>query len=209
MYPIFVDLRGKKVLVVGGGSIAHAKVLGLLESAEDITLVSPQVLEPLVALAEQGRIKLMQRPYAPPEAADYFLTIAATDDTAVNSQVYDDAQTRERLVNVVDVPSLCGFYVPSVIKRGDLTVAISTGGAAPGIAKRLRRQLERLLPASYGPLLDELRGFRNKLRELLPDMTKRMAINSAIASDSAVDAYLKGKPQELRAKFTAEFAAHE
>ncbi len=208
LYPVYVKLNDKPCLVVGGGTIACEKVGPLIECGARITLVAPEICDEIRAHAAAGRLILEERCYQQGEATDYFMTIAATSDTAVNTQVYQDASSDGHLVNVVDVPPLCDFYVPSIVRKGPLQIAISTTGSSPGLAKRLRKWMESELPDEYGPLLNELMGVRQCLKHVEPDSKKRMKINSKIANSDAVDAYLAGNPAPLQELIEDAFAPY-
>src|SRR5215475_1824168 len=141
-YIACLKLKGRRCLVVGGGDIGLEKVEGLLTCDADVTLIAPVAHPELEALAAEGSIEWEQRAYA--GAADLegaFLAIAATDDSEVNIGVYDDAERRAMLVNVVDVPPLCSFILPAIVRSGPLAIAISTAGASPALAKRMKREI--------------------------------------------------------------------
>jgi precorrin-2 dehydrogenase / sirohydrochlorin ferrochelatase len=162
-YIACLKLSGRRCMVVGGGEVGLEKVEGLLACDGEVTLVAPQAVEPLRELAEEGSIRWERRPYAGAEDLEgVFMVIAATDDTDVNIQVYDDAERRAMLVNVVDVPPLCNFILPAIVRSGPLAIAISTAGASPALAKRIRNEIA----AEYGEpyarlavLLNEVRGW--------------------------------------------------
>jgi len=161
-YPLFVDLRNKKVVVVGGGSVAERKVQGLLSADAHIKLVSPEVTEALKKMASDGLIHHVARAFVPEDLDKAWLVIAATDDTEVQELVYKEALSQRIFCNVVDLPEFCSFIVPSIIRRGDLCLSISTGGMSPALAQRLRKELEQSLGSFYGDyvsLLGELRQF--------------------------------------------------
>jgi precorrin-2 dehydrogenase/sirohydrochlorin ferrochelatase len=150
MYPIFLNLQERRCLVVGGGEVALRKIQSLLKSGAMVTVVAPTATESLRKMASSGEIALSLREYRESDLEGAFLVIAATDDRWVNSAVSADARRRGVLVNVVDSPGECEFYVPSVVVRGDLVLAISTGGKSPALAKKIREDLER----TYGPEYD-------------------------------------------------------
>ena len=151
-YIACLKLTGRRCVVIGGGDVGLEKVEGLLACDGEVTLIAPDAIEPLAQLAEEGSIRWERREYA--GAADLegvFMVIAATNDTDVNIQVYDDAERRAMLVNVVDVPPLCNFILPAIIRTGPLAIAISTAGASPGARqadpRRDRRRVRRALRA--------------------------------------------------------------
>jgi precorrin-2 dehydrogenase/sirohydrochlorin ferrochelatase len=138
-YIACLKLKGRRCLVVGGGEIGLEKVEGLLACGGDVTLVAPEIIPELQALADEGSITLRQREYRPSDLDGHLIAIAATNDTDVNIGVYNDAEEKAMLVNVVDVPPLCNFILPAIVRTGPLAVAISTAGASPALAKRTTR----------------------------------------------------------------------
>ncbi|MCL4514064.1 MAG: bifunctional precorrin-2 dehydrogenase/sirohydrochlorin ferrochelatase [Firmicutes bacterium] len=146
-FPIMLDLAERSCLVVGGGKVAERKVGSLLECGAKVTVVSPELVEGLARLAAEGRIVHLPRGYEPGDCTGMFVVIAATDDQAVNEAVAGEARESRCLVNVVDCAAESNFIVPAVARQGALTLAISTGGASPALARRLREDLEE----HYGP----------------------------------------------------------
>lgn len=162
-YIACLKLRGRRSLVVGGGEIGLEKVEGLLACDGDVTLVAPEAVPELQQLAAEGSIRWERRQYAGPEDLEgIFMVIAATDDTDENIRIYDDAERRAMLVNVVDVPPLCNFILPAIVRTGPLAIAISTAGASPALAKRIKRQIAEQYGEPYARLavlLNEARGW--------------------------------------------------
>jgi precorrin-2 dehydrogenase/sirohydrochlorin ferrochelatase len=161
-YIACLKLEGRKCLVIGGGDIGLEKVEGLLACNGDVTLVAPDAIEPLRELAAEGSIRWEQRAYDPADLEGSFMAIAATNDTDVNIRVYEEAEQRAMLVNVVDVPPLCNFILPAIIRTGPLAIAISTAGASPALAKRIRNQIAEEYGEPYARLaimLNEVRGW--------------------------------------------------
>ena len=159
-YPLFVDLRNKKVVVVGGGGVAERKVQGLLSAGAHVKLVSPEVTEALGEMASDGLVDYVPRTFVPEDLDRAWLVIAATDDTDVQELVYKESSSQRIFCNVIDQPEFCSFIVPSIVRRGDLCLSISTGGRSPALAQRLRREFEQSLGSFYGDyvsLLGELR----------------------------------------------------
>ncbi|HEY6780896.1 MAG TPA: bifunctional precorrin-2 dehydrogenase/sirohydrochlorin ferrochelatase [Thermoleophilaceae bacterium] len=161
-YIACLKLSGRRCLVVGGGDIGLEKVEGLLACEGEVVLVAPDAIEPLRALATEGSIRWEQREYRPEDLEGTFMVIAATNDTDVNIGIYDDAERRAMLVNVVDVPPLCNFILPAIVRTGPLAIAISTAGASPALAKRIRNQIADEYGEPYARLailLNEVRGW--------------------------------------------------
>ena len=167
--PISVSLKERPCLVVGGGAVALRKVESLLDYDTAITVVAPEVEEKLEYHAERGRIALEKREYRSPEAGSYGLVVCATDDAALNRQVYEDAKGAGTLVNVVDDPPLCDFIFPAVVRRDCLTAAISTDGKAPFMSGHLRLVLEEIFPAHWKRLMKLAVSFRKMTRDRWAD----------------------------------------
>ncbi len=164
MYPVTLNLRGRRCLVVGGGAVALRKVLGLLEEGAQVTVVTPQAVADLEEQARSGRVALETREYRPGEASGYALVLAATDQRDVNRQVFDDAEAAGVWVNVADDPELCSFHLPARLRRGQLQVAIGSGGRAPFATRRVRQLLERRLGPEWQPWADTAARFRDEVR---------------------------------------------
>ncbi|RCR66114.1 precorrin-2 dehydrogenase/sirohydrochlorin ferrochelatase family protein [Larkinella punicea] len=184
LFPIFLKIENLQTLVVGGGYVGLEKVTALLSNAPNapVTLVSPEIRQEIVALAEQhANLHLIYDSYTIKYLDNNDLVIVATNDKAVNVQIQTDCKTRRILVNVADTPDLCDFYLSSVVKKGDLKIAISTNGKSPTFAKRFREVLEDILPDSLQETLDNLQAIRNRLKgdfqhkmERLNEITKVM-----------------------------------
>jgi precorrin-2 dehydrogenase / sirohydrochlorin ferrochelatase len=162
-YIACLKLAGRRCVVIGGGEIGLEKVEGLLACDGQVTLIAPQVEPALAEYAREGSIRWEERPYAgAADLEDAFLAIAATNDTDANIAVFDDAERRAMLVNVVDVPPLCNFILPAIVRMSPLAIAISTAGASPALAKRMKREIEAQFGEPYARLailLNEVRGW--------------------------------------------------
>jgi siroheme synthase-like protein len=162
-YIACLKLTGRRCVVVGGGEIGLEKVEGLLACDGEVTLIAPEAEPELRRYAQEGSIRWEQRDYGGAEDLDgVFMVIAATDDTDVNIAVYEDAERRAMLVNVVDVPPLCNFILPAIVRTGPVAIAISTAGASPALAKRMKREIEGQFGEPYARLavlLNEVRGW--------------------------------------------------
>ena len=161
LYPVFLKLEGRKVLIVGGGKIAEEKIYAVLRSATDVTVVAPQITDRIRAWADTGLVKHHAQEYQSGAAKEYFLVIACTDQVEVNRQIYEEAQETGVLCNAVDDPAYCDFYAPAVVSRGDFQIAISTGGNSPALAQRERKKLEQ----QYGPEYASWTGWLGRMRE--------------------------------------------
>lgn len=177
LFPIFLKIENLQTLVVGGGNVGLEKANALLSNAPDapITLVAPEIRPELVVLAEQHpNFRLIYDTYSTNYLENNDLIIVATDDKAVNIQVQTDCKNRRILVNVADTPDLCDFYLSSVVKKGDLKIAISTNGKSPTFAKRFREILEEILPDSLQETLNNLQIIRNRLKGDFQEKVERL-----------------------------------
>jgi siroheme synthase-like protein len=173
-YIACLKLTGRKCLVVGGGDIGLEKVEGLLACGGSVTLLAPEAHPELQALAEEGSIEWDRREYAGPEDLEgAFMVIAATNDSEVNIGVYYDAEKRAMLANVVDVPPLCNFILPAIVRTGPLAIAISTAGASPALAKRMKREISDLFGEDYARLAVMLNDVRGWAKGTLPTYNDR------------------------------------
>ena len=167
LFPIFVKAENLHTLIVGGGYVGLEKLTALLANSPNarVTLVAPEIRAEIQELAQQNeQIQLIQESYQSNLLTDKDLVIVGTNDKAVNRQVQTDCKTQRILVNVADTPDLCDFYLSSVVKKGDLKIAISTNGKSPTFAKRFREVLEEILPDSLQETLDNLTAIRNQLK---------------------------------------------
>jgi precorrin-2 dehydrogenase/sirohydrochlorin ferrochelatase len=163
-YPLFLKVKDKKCVVIGGGEVAERKVKGLLEQSARVEVISPGITPYLRQLAEQGKITVAEREYHPGDLKGSLLAIAATDSSRVNKEVAQEGEREGILVNVVDDPEQSTFIVPSVVQRGDLRIAISTGGHSPALARKIRQELEHHFPPEYALLLPLVSEVRQQLR---------------------------------------------
>jgi precorrin-2 dehydrogenase/sirohydrochlorin ferrochelatase len=182
-YPVFLNLKGKETVVIGGGKVAERKILALLKAGANITVISPEITKRIAREKPRGSLKHIPRQYRKGDVKNTFLVIAATDSEEINKKVSEEAPC---LVNVVDTPSLCNFIVPSVIQRGLLTIAISTGGVSPALSKSIRKELEKL----YGPELAEYLRLLQKIRERamreISDKRKRTEFLKSLVSAKVI-----------------------
>ena len=181
-YPVFLALQGKLCLVVGGGDVAARKVASLLECGASVRVVSPTLLPELETLAGEGQITALRRPFTSADTTGASLVIAATNQPAVNRLVALDCRQKKIPVNVVDAPELCDFLVPATIRRGPLTIAVSTGGTLPAMARKIRRKLEEDFDQNYGLLLAALGSARSRVFAEIADSGRRRRIFSALAA---------------------------
>ena len=180
-YPAFLDLRGRRCLVVGGGTIAERKVTGLLEAGARVCVVSPTLTPALSALARTSAVEHRARTFRRHDARGCALVVAATGLVAVDDLVAAAARHARALVNVVDRPGACDFILPSVLRRGDLQIAVSTGGQSPALAREIRRHLEAEIGAEYGALVARVGRGRLRLRARRLDPAGRMKAADRLA----------------------------
>ena len=181
-YPAFLDLRGKRCLVVGGGDVAAGKARGLLRAGADVTLIAERLGDGVRRLAEGGKVRSVERAYQTADMTGVDLAVAATDDPAVNRQVSADAGAARALVNVVDAPELSSFIAPAVLERGALQVAVSTGGASPSFAVFVRDRLATEIGPEYEAALAVLRLVRERLRADGASLEDRKRILGGLAA---------------------------
>ena len=173
LYIACLKLKGRNCLVVGGGGIGLEKVEGLLACDATVTLIAPAAVPELEAYAAEGSITWERRAYAPADLEGKFMVIAATDDSEINIGIYEDAEGRAMLVNVVDVPPLCNFILPAIVRSGPLAIAISTAGASPALAKRMKREIADTFGEPYARLAIMLNDARGWAKGTLPTYQDR------------------------------------
>ncbi len=196
MYPIFLKIENLPCLVIGGGKVAARKVRDLVDEGAKVTVVAREAADEISDLAKKGLISLEIRSFRQGDTKGYFLVIAATNDHDLNRLISAEAGTAV-LFNSVDEPELCNFYAGAVIKRGKLRVAVSTSGAFPPIAKKIKADLDVSISASYGPLMEKLGEFRSSLKKKnIPDDERKRTIDRIVCS-SAIDEFLGGNEEPL------------
>ena len=205
LYPLFADLTGREVLVVGGGEVAARKVAALLRAGALVRLHAHAVLHPdIIEALAAGRIVRLGGDFDPAWLDAVWLAVAATDDPAFNAGLAAEAGRRRRLVNVVDDAVLSSFQVPAVVDRAPLVVAISSGGAAPMLARRVREQMETLLGPSLGVLAAQFAGHRERIRALLPDLAMRRRWFERMLDGRMDHAYEQGGAVAVETAFALE-----
>jgi len=200
-YIACLKLTGRRCVVVGGGEIALEKVEGLLASDGQVTLIAPEAETALQEYAREGSIRWQRREYAGAQDLEgAFMAIAATDDTDVNIAVYDDAERRAMLVNVVDVPPLCNFILPAILRTGPLAIAISTAGASPALAKRIKREIAEEYGEPYARLAVLLGEARGWAKGTLPTYQDRKQFFESIVNGDPdpVELLRRGDEQAVR-----------
>lgn len=198
LFPLFANLKGKRVLVVGGGVVAERKVKSLLSAGAEITLGALHISQPLQSLQQQGKIHILPGSFAAHWMDDAWLVVAATDDNQLNMQLAELAHSRRLFINVVDNPRLSSYQVPSIVDRSPLMIAISSGGTAPVLARRLRERIESLLDHSVGALANLSARYRTAIRSARPDLRRRREFYDWLM-DGPVIAALRNQQPELAA----------
>jgi uroporphyrin-III C-methyltransferase len=182
LFPLFLKLEGKSCLVLGAGSIGLEKVETLLRCGARLRVVAPNAVVKIQDLSSAGQIEWLQRPYRPEDVSGCDLVIAATNDREVNRAVFEEASRRSILCNTADDPPLCDFFFGSIVRRGDLQIAISTAGQSPALAQRLRREIDAQLPVDLGPWLDQLGQLRREVLQVMPPGPERKALLHSLAN---------------------------
>jgi siroheme synthase-like protein len=181
-YIACLRLSGRRCVVVGGGEVGLEKVEGLLTCDGDVTLVAPEAVPELRSLAQEGSIRWEQREYRVEDLKGALIAIAATSNTDINIRVFEDAEARAMLVNVVDVPPLCNFILPAIVRTGPLAIAISTAGASPALAKRMKREVGELFGEEYATLAVLLNDARGWAKATLPTYQDRKEFFESIVN---------------------------
>lgn len=180
-YPAYLNLQGRRCVVIGAGEIAERKIAQLLEASADVSVISPEATTAVQQWAANGQLHWSQRAYQQGDLADAWVAIAATDDPATNQQISSEAEQRRIFLNIVDKPALCGFIAPAIVRRGPVTVAISTGGLSPALARKLRETLQESAALSWADA-----------GHLLADVRRELKRSGIAASPDAWQAALDG-----------------
>ena len=209
VYPVCLTVAGRRCMVFGGGEIAERKVLSLLECGARVTVVAPEARPRLHALAAEGQITLELRPYRKGELASRpFLVFAATNDGAVHQQLWEEAEASEILINVVDVPQLCNFIMPSILRRGDLCIAVSTGGRSPALARKIRLELEQQFAEDFGELLLRVSDVREFVKARMQPGHAREAMLSTLVEQEILDLLRHNRVEEVKRRYLDRLADH-
>ena len=197
-YPVYIQLREQPCVVIGGGNIAEGKVEGLLAAQAKVTVISPILTPRLHDLVEEKQIIYLARSYHPGDLTGAFLVICATDQAEINHRVWQEATANRQLVNVVDDTPRCNFIAPSILRKGDLTIAISTSGKAPALAVRLKERLQRELGPEYERFLELAGELRQPLARHIPDFETRKALWYELVDSEILDALARGDESSAR-----------
>ena len=195
LFPMFLKLEGRQCLVVGAGKVGEPKIGGLLETRARIRVVALDASPAVREWARAGRIDLELRGFAAGDLDGVFLAVVATSSRTLNERVYHEAQKRGVLCNVVDVPDLCDFFYPAVVRRGDLQIAVSTAGQSPSLAQKIRQQLEKQFGPGYAAWVAELGETRRVILASDLDKERKLALLHSLASREAAEAALAAHTQ--------------
>ncbi len=193
-YPAFLRLEGRRVLVVGGGEVAARKILPLLEARAHVTVVSPEARDDIRRLAGEGRIVWHARAFAPSDLEGVFLVVGATDDRALNPELYRLCEEKNILLNAADSPEHCHFVVPSALRRGGLQSAVATGGSGPRLSRHVRLMLEKLFGEEYAKFTALLKKIRAEIQEKIPT-ERRVAFYDALIESDILEIYRLGNDE--------------
>jgi precorrin-2 dehydrogenase/sirohydrochlorin ferrochelatase len=197
-YPVFLELGGRRVVVIGGGAVAVRKVQSLLTAGARVVVVAERVEDMLTAMCQGTDAEIITSRYSKSYLAGALLAIAATNDQQLNRQIYKDCQELDVLCNVVDVPELCDFFVPAVVKRGDLQIAVGTEGQCPAYAGHIRKKLEEIFTEQHGQFLAELEIMRKQIVEDMPDPAGRKAVLGRLADDKSFEYFIENGRSQWR-----------
>jgi len=207
LFPMFLKLEGRQCLVVGAGKVGEPKISGLLDTGAGIRVVALAASRAVREWGRAGKIDLELRAFSPEDLNGAFLAIVATNSRSLNERVYHEAQRRGVLCNVVDVPDLCDFFYPAVVRRGDLQIAVSTSGQSPSLAQKIRQQLEKQFGPGYAAWVAELGETRKLILasdldkerklDLLHSLASREALEAAVAETASETAELAAKGEDV------------
>jgi siroheme synthase-like protein len=204
-YPICLNIRGRRCVVVGGGRVAERKARGLLAAGADVTVIAREAGSGLKRLARGRKIGVLRRGFLSSDLKAAFIVMAATDDAAVNTRVASEARRRGALVNVADSPWLCDFFLPAVVRRGDLQIAISTAGSSPALAKRIRKELSGRYREEYGTLLHIASALRPDVMRIVPPRA-RAAVFAEMTGPAVVRLLRRGRTAAARRRMLKAIA---
>jgi precorrin-2 dehydrogenase / sirohydrochlorin ferrochelatase len=182
LFPIFLKITARPCIVIGAGNLAESKIESLKAAHAKVRVIAPEARPRIIEMAAAGEIDWLQREYVDGDLTGHFLVIAATNDPAVNRAVFKEAVEKDILCNAVDDPPFCDFYFPSVVRRGNLQIAISTAGASPALAQRLRKEINAQLPLDAGDWLEDLGNLRREVLQVEPLNDERRWILHQLAT---------------------------
>jgi precorrin-2 dehydrogenase/sirohydrochlorin ferrochelatase len=200
LFPLFLKLKKRKCLVVGAGEIGEGKIAGLLEAGADVQVVARAATKRVKEWDREGKVRWSRRKFQKSDFAGCFLVVAATSSKKLHKKIFRMARRRGVLCNVVDVPDLCDFYYPAVVRRGALQIAISTSGESPALAQRLRKKLQEQFGPEYAAWLQELGRYRRKLTANSGDISDKKTRLHAMASEESFRAFIQKRSAKMGKK---------
>lgn len=209
-YPLFLDLTGRKVVIIGGGAVSARKAESLLRHGAQVVVVAPDVVDEILSLGGDGQLTVRRKTYESDDLEGAFLVIASTNAASVNQQIATDARARGILLNIVDDTPLCDFIVPAVVERGSIRVAVSTGGRSPAFARVVKRRLEEAIGPEYAELNDILGSLRDaaKTSPTLPADADRKRFFDELITLGVLELLREGRRVEAYERIAAHCAAH-
>lgn len=199
-YPIFLELSGRRAVVIGAGSVAARKAQSLLTAGSRLVVVAERIDDTLTTICRAANAELIRSKYSKQYLTGAVLAIAATNNPQLNKQIYKDCQELEILCNVVDQPQYCDFFVPAVVKRGDLKITISTEGDCPAYSGHIKKKLENIFTEKHGQFLEELEKIRREIIEQISDSTIRKTILGKLVDDELFNYFTRHGPDKWRKK---------
>lgn len=199
-YPIFLELKGRRVVVIGGGAVAVRKAQSLLETGARLVVVAERIDKMMTALCRSKNAELIKAKYSKEYLAGAVLAVAATNNHQLNRRIYKDCQALEVLCNVVDEPELCDFFVPAVVKRGDLQIAVGTEGNCPAYAGHIRKKLEKIFTEKHGQFLAELQTIRQEIIEGVTEPAERKTVLGLLVDDESFEYFVQNGPEKWRVR---------
>ncbi|MHC4739440.1 MAG: precorrin-2 dehydrogenase/sirohydrochlorin ferrochelatase family protein [Planctomycetota bacterium] len=197
-YPIYLELSGRRVVVIGAGPVAMRKAQALLETGARLVIVAKDIDDRLSVRYAGAKVELIKSKYSKDYLAGAVLVIAATNKTQLNKQIYKDCQQLEILCNVVDQPLLCDFFVPAVVKQGGLQIAVGTEGHCPAYAGHIRKKLEKIFTEEHGLFLAELETLRRRIINDVPEPSERKVLLGNLVDDKSFDFFIENGPDAWR-----------
>jgi precorrin-2 dehydrogenase len=207
-YPIFLNLESKRAVVIGGGAVAARKILGLLEAQARVVVVAEQIDDVLETRCKNSNTEFIEAKYSKDYLVGATIVFAATNNRKINEQIYRDCQELEILCNVADDPELCDFFVPAVVKRSDLQIAICTEGDYPAYAGHIRKKLEDIFTEKHGQFLTELEAIRKYVMETMSDSAERKALLGEFVSDASFEYFMEKGPTQWQKNAEEKIKSH-
>lgn len=207
-YPIFLNLKSKRVVVIGAGSVGTRKVMSLLDCGARIVVVADKIDEVLKTQCLQKNVEFVETKYSKEYLTGAAIAFAATNKKEVNEQIYKDCQELEILCNVPDCPDMCDFFVPAVLKRGDLQIAVCTEGYSPAFAGHIKKKLEDIFTEKHGQFLAELEKIRKRIIEQVSDCETRKVLFGELAGDASFEYFVEKGPQEWQKNTLEKIKSH-